>query len=203
MKVSQLPNMTANRSYRARTTKWVVAFALVFSLAAVSWALHAQISNKVQNPSVILPLVHCWYKGKVAYYIQTEASDKALAEQQDVNYVPQLANAISAGAVDDIYHVTNFTQGNVIPSALIPAGPSNTDPNYTPLWQLSLVTWNSGSAPYLLKSEEDLLNARDQGLLSIVKTNIVINCPVIYTPFGGLLPTAKIIGDYQEQNDSR
>jgi hypothetical protein len=203
MKVSQLPNMTANRSYRARTTKWAVAFALVFSLAAVSWALHAQTSNKVQNPSVILPLVHCWYKGKVAYYIQTEASDKALAEQQDVNYVPQLANAISAGAVDDIYHVTNFTQGNVIPSAPIPAGPSNTDPNYTPLWQLSVVTWNSGSAPYLLKSEEDVLNARDQGLLSIVKTNIVINCPVIYTPFGGLLPTAKIIGDYQEQNDSR
>jgi hypothetical protein len=33
-----------------------------------------------------------------------------------------------------------------------------------------------------------------------VKTNIVVNCPVIYTPFGGLLPTAKIIGDYENQN---
>ena len=96
---------------------------------------------------------------------------------------------------DDIYHVTNFTQGNVIPSAPIPAGPGSKDPNYTPLWQVSLVTWNSGTTPYLLKSEEDVKNAQAEGLVTIVKTNIVVNCPVIYTPFGGLLPTAKISGD--------
>ena len=191
------------RSSGSKAFSWVLLTALVFSLALASGTLHAQTSDKVQNPSVILPLVHCWYKGKVAYYIQTEASDKALAEQQDVNYVPLLANAISAGTVDDIYHVTNFTQGNVIPSAPIPAGPGNTDPTYTPLWQLSLVTWNSGTTPYVLKSEEDVLSARDQGLLTIVKTNIVINCPVIYTPFGGLLPTAKIIGDYRQPSGSR
>ena len=85
---------------------------------------------------MVLPLVQCWYKGQVAYYIQTEASDAGLALQQDVNYVPLLANVLSATttAVDDIYHVTNFTQGNVIPSAPIPAGPGNTDPNYSPLW---------------------------------------------------------------------
>jgi hypothetical protein len=148
-------------------------------------------------------LVQCWYKGKVAYYIQTEASDESLAKQQDVNYVSLLSNAISGGPVDDIYHVTNFKQGNVIPSAPIPAGPGNTDPNYTPLWQLSTVTWNAGTTPHVLKSEQEVLSARDQGLVTIVKTNIVINCPVIYTPFGGLLPTAKIIGDYKDSNASR
>lgn len=137
------------------------------------------------------------------YYIQTEASDQGLAQQQDVNYVSLLSNAISAGAVDDIYHVTNFKQGNVIPSAPIPAGPGNTDPNYSPLWQVSLVTWNSGTTPHVLKSEEDVLSARDQGLVTIVKTNIVVNCPVIYTPFGGLFPNAKILGDYTEQGRSR
>jgi hypothetical protein len=194
---------TVFRNSGTKAFSWVLSAALVFSLALASGTLHAQTSDKVQNPSVILRLVHCWYKGKVAYYIQTEASDEALAEQQGVNYVPRLANAISAGAVDDIYHVTNFTQGNVIPSAPIPAGPGNTDPNYTPIWQLSLVTWNSGTTPYVLKSEEDVLSAQDQGLLTIVKTNIVINCPVIYTPFGGLLPTAKIIGNYKQQNNSR
>jgi hypothetical protein len=165
--------------------------------------LHAQTSDNVQNPSVILPLVQCWYKGKVAYYIQTEASDEALAQQQNVNYVSLLANAISAGSVDDIYHVTNFQQGNVIPSAPILAGPGNTDPNYTPLWQLSQVTWKSGTTPHVLKSEEEVLSAQAQGSVTIVKTNIVINCPVVYTPFGGLLPTAKIIGDYKDQNASK
>jgi hypothetical protein len=191
------------RSSATRTISWTLALVLAFSLALIPGRLHAQTSDKVQNPSVILPLVQCWYKGKVAYYIQTEASDQTLAQQQGVNYVSLLSNAITAGAVDDIYHVTNFKQGNVIPSAPIPAGPGNADPNYSPIWQLSLVTWNSGTTPHILKSEEEVLSARDQGLVTIVKTNIVINCPVIYTPFGGLLPTARIIGDYKEQSSSR
>jgi hypothetical protein len=168
---------------------------LMAVLPAISLTAHAQIQNRVQSPSVILPLVQCWYKGKVAYYIQTEASDLTLAQQQEVNYVPKLSNAISAGVVDDIYHVTNFTQGNVIPSAPMPTGPGNTDPDYTPLWQLSTVTWNPGTAPHVLTSEEEVLDAQSRGLVTIDKTNIVINCPVIYTPSGGLLPNAKIIGD--------
>jgi hypothetical protein len=182
--------------------------ALTLTLAAVSFAalfgtVHAQASDREQKPRVILPLVQCWYKGKVAYYIQTEASDAALAQQQDVNYVPLLANVLSASptAVDDIYHVTNFTQGNVIPSAPIPAGPGNKDPNYSPLWQVSLVTWNQGTDPYTLKSEEEIKKAEADGLVTIVKTNIVVNCPVIYTPYGGLLPKAKIIGGHTENDE--
>ena len=173
---------------------------LMVLLPAISVSAYAQTQTGpqgpgAQGPSVVLPLVQCWYKGKVAYYIQTEASDPTLAQQQEVNYVPEISNAISAGAVDDIYHVTNFTQGNVIPSAPMPAGPGNTDPNYSPLWQLSTVTWNSGFTPHLLTSEEEILDAQSRGLVTVVKTNIVINCPVIYTPSGGLLPIARIIGD--------
>lgn len=203
MEPTQRERRTSPGSSRVKVISLMFALAAILSFAVSFGTLHAQASDKAHNPRVILPLVQCWYKGQVAFYIQTEASDLAVAQQQGVNYVPQLANAISAKAVDDIYAVTNFKQGNVIPSAPIPAGPGNTDPNYTPLWQVSLVTWNSGTTPYLLKSEEDLLNARTQGLLMIVKTNIVVNCPVIYTPFGGLLPTAKIIGDDNENDEQR
>jgi hypothetical protein len=108
--------------------------ALLISVVGSPTSLRAQDNNSVQNPSVILPLVHCWYKGKVAYYIQTDASDQSYASQQGVNLVPRLSNAIAGGGVDDIYKVTNFNQGNVIPSAPIPAGSGNTDPDYTPLW---------------------------------------------------------------------
>jgi hypothetical protein len=48
-----------------------------------------------------------------------------------------------------------------------------------------------------------VLEARDQGLVAITKTNIVVNCPVIYTPAGGLLPMAKIIRGNQNQENSR
>jgi hypothetical protein len=198
MELKQWPD-TSLRSSRTLLTTAALPVALLISLVGSPTSLRAQDDNSVQNPSVILPLVHCWYKGKVAYYIQTDASDPSFASQQGVNLVPRLSNAISAGAVDDIYHVTNFNQGNVIPSAPIPAGPGNADPNYTPLWQVSLVTWQSGTTPYTLKSEEDVLNAQSQGLVEIVKTNIVVNCPVIFTPYGGLLPTAKISGDHKGQ----
>jgi hypothetical protein len=139
------------------------------------------------------PVVFCWYKGQPALYIQTDASDVSTAEQQGVNLVPQLANAINApgGAVDDIYKIANFKQGNIIPSAPIPAGPTNSDPNYTPLWRVTVVTWRPGTTPHILKSEEELFAARDAGLVILQKTDIVLNCPVIYTPFGGQLQTAK------------
>jgi hypothetical protein len=65
------------------------------------------------------------------------------------------------------------------------------------------VTWRSGTTPYKLKSEEEVLNAQSQGLVDIVKTNIVVNCPVIFTPYGGLLPTAKIIEDHKDNDNSR
>lgn len=140
------------------------------------------------------PIVFCWYKGQPALYIQTDASDPGLAAQQRVNLVPKLSNAVNApgGAVDDIYHVTNFKQGNVIPSAPLPAGPKNSDPNYTPMWQVTTVTWNTGVTPRLLTSEEDILGARDNGEVTLNKTTIVVNCPVIYTPQGGKLPLVKI-----------
>jgi 6-phosphogluconolactonase (cycloisomerase 2 family) len=136
----------------------------------------------------------------MGYYIQTEASDPDVAKAQGVNYVPKLANAISDGVTDDIYVVTNFKQANVIPSAPIPAGPSNTDPDYTPLWQVNTVTWNQGTTPHTLRSEEEVLAAEAAGQVTITKTNIVVNCPVIFTPQGGLLPTAKIFLSNKEES---
>src|SRR5438067_87379 len=133
---------TPSGKSRTRVISLAGAFAVMVAVAAAFVPVHAQNAPRISNPRVVLPLVQCWYKGQVAYYIQTEASDAGLAQQQGVNYVPRLANVITADAVDDIYHVTNFTQGNVIPSAPIPAGPGNTDPAYSPLWQVSLVTWN-------------------------------------------------------------
>ena len=36
--------------------------------------------------------------------------------------------------------------------------------------------------------------AKQQGLLTVVRTGIVVNCPVIFTPSGGLFHGAQIIG---------
>lgn len=181
-----------------------VGFASLVALAALVSQQSAQAQSNEQiieelqaganKGTVTFPIIFCWFQGQPALYIQTDASDPGLALQQHVNAVPQLSDAIKApgGAVDDIYHVTNFKQGNIIASAPIPTGPKNTNPNYSPLWQVTTVTWNSGIAPRVLTSEEEVKGARDNGEVTLAKTNIVVNCPVVFTPQGGKLPLVKI-----------
>ena len=201
--------MTLSNVLRFRNLRTVAVLATILFIPGFAQAgraddpsdLSEAIQKLLNNPTLslkgtaTLPIIFCWFKGQPALYIQTDASDPTVALQQGVNYVSILANAINAnpGAVDDIYVVTNYKQGNVIPSAPIPAGPGNTNPNYSPLWQVSTVTWKAGATtPHTLKSEEEVLAAARAGFVTITKTNIVVNCPVVFTPSGGQLPTVKI-----------
>jgi hypothetical protein len=150
-----------------------------------------------EKPEVTLPLVICWHDGKKDLYIQTEASDPTIAQQQGVNYVPQLSNAIDApnGAVDDIYVFTNSEESdqyNILPSEPKPVGPYNRDTAYSPLWQVSKVTWKDGVRQRTLTSEKEVLDAEAKGLVLVEKTRAVLNCPVLYTDAGGLLPKAVV-----------
>lgn len=149
---------------------------------------NARIFGERGDKQVILPLVNCWYNGAQMLYIQTDASDPSVAKAQDVNYVPGLAGAANSSFVDDIYVVTNFKQYNVIASEPHPIGPQNIDPNYTPLWQVSNVTWNKGVTPHVLTSEADILTAASNGELTVNKTDVIVNCPVL----GSKLSTTKI-----------
>ena len=187
------------------SSKSVALTAGLSFLMAVPMYANAQQQVKIpqssisyeERPKVVLPLVICWYNGKKNLYIQTDASDPSVAAKQGVNYVPQLSNAIDApnGAVDDIYVFTNSTeedQYNILPSEPKPVGPYNTSSSYTPLWRVSNVTWRAGVKQTTLKSEKEVLDAQTDGLVTIEKTRIVLNCPVVYTDAGGLLPKTVI-----------
>ncbi len=196
---------------RFRTRKLALGCILALAAGMSTQALWAGNSGNAGSyhskvpaaPRVTLPLVTGWYDGEPVQYIQTEASDQGVAEQQGVNYVPKLANAISAqpAAVDDIYVVTNFTQANIIASAPNPTGPGNLDQEYSPLWVVSTVTWNAGTTPYTLTSEAAVTTAEANGLVTLAQTDIVVNCPVIFTREGGLLPNAKITIDHRRHWD--
>lgn len=150
--------------------------------------------------TVTFPTVTGWFNGRPVRYIQTEASDAGVAAGQGVNFVPGLANLTTvtntvfpAGkAVDDIYVFTNGVaagkQANVIPSAPIPAGASNTSPDYTPIWRVSTVTWTVPANARTLTSEAAIFAAQAAGQVTITQTGIIVNCPVIFSPQGGLLP---------------
>ncbi|MEC5216216.1 hypothetical protein RCH09_001159 [Actimicrobium sp. GrIS 1.19] len=147
-----------------------------------------------------IPLIAGWFEGQPVYYITTDVSDPDAARQAGANYVPKLANALPAEpktpgqrvATDRIYGFTNFKQGSVLPSRPMPIGASNTDQNYSPLWQVHKVSWLAGKTPRVLRSEEEVLQAQEQGEVTISATGIVANCPVVSSTPGGPLPHVRL-----------
>ena len=179
------------------------AFALTMALISASGTAIAQ-----EKPRVSLPLQEGFFNGATALYITPEvgvdaapgtptfATAQQIAKGFNSNFIPQnFASLPDSTAVDDIFVFTNFTQGNVLASAPHPAGPGNTDTNYSPLWQISLVSWNPGTQPRALTSQADIESAASAGEVSVQKTPIIVECSVIFTPGGGQLPGARITGN--------
>jgi hypothetical protein len=52
-------------------------------------------------------------------------------------------------------------------------------PDYSPLWQVNMVTFKSGVTPYLLKGKDDVDAAVTKGDVTVQKTDTVVNCPVL------------------------
>ena len=189
-----------NRIWSAPALRFSVGMALAAAL--VGCAALTPTGDKNQSGFVQLPLIGGWHEGHRVHYITTDASDRDFAAKKAANFAPRLASTLpdspqrpgERNALERIYAVTNFEQGNVLPSAPVPGGSGNTDKAYSPLWRMFKVTWQSGSVPVTLRSEEEVLAAAERGLLTIEPTDVVVNCPVVYSERGGLIPGATLVG---------
>jgi hypothetical protein len=202
-------------------------FAGVASIGIAYGALQAQdragldsildeiAAGRKVSPRVSLPLQVGFFNGATALYIAPEvgvdpnapaaviAAAKQVATGFNSNFIPTNFGTLpNSPAVDDIFVFSNFKQGNVLASSPHPAGPANTDTNYSPLWQVSLVSWNSGRQGRVLASQTDIETAASDGDVTITKTPIIVECSVIFTPGGGLLPGARVIGDDNQQSET-
>lgn len=211
---AEIENARQSGQVTVTPTPIIVECSVIFSLSpgglipdskVVLDALNAAAGGNV-SAKVSLPLQTGFFNNRTALYITPEvgvtpgSSFTSLANTVaggfNSNFVPTAFGTLpGSAAVDDIFVFTNFAQGNVLASAPSPAGPTNTDTNYSPLWQVNLVSWNSGRRPRTLTSQADILKAASDGEVTITKTDITVECSVIFTPSGGLLPGAKIIGD--------
>ncbi|HEY8102542.1 MAG TPA: hypothetical protein VIF82_17520 [Burkholderiaceae bacterium] len=201
-----MPNTTMHITHHDKFL--FVSGAVLFALFACSQSAFAQYADphpavtlaKEKLVTVTFPVVSGWYEGRVVQYITTDVSDQEIAKKKGVNFVPRLADAIpplphtpgQRSSVERIYSFTNFKQGGVLPSVPEPTGADSANKNYSPLWQMYTVTWLPDHEPHVLRSEEEVLAAADKGQVNIKQTNIVINCPVIFSEQGGALPQIKI-----------
>jgi hypothetical protein len=190
----------------------IAPYALAARHAPARTPSNTNRSDAPAPPRVILPLQVGFFDGAKALYITPEvgvdpnapagiiAAAHQVAKGFNSNFIPTNFGTLpDSPAVDDIFVFTNFAQGNVLASAPHPAGPANTDTNYSPLWQVNLVAWNSGRQPRVLTSQRDIQDAASAGDVAVTKTPIIVECSVIFTPGGGLLPGARIIGDEHQQ----
>ena len=191
-----------------------VLFPLAAHLALARTQSNPESNGAAARPKVILPLQSGFFDGSTALYITPEVGVDPNAPAAIIAAAHQVANGFNSNfiptnfgtlpgspAVDDIFVFTNFTQGNVLASAPHPAGPANTDANYSPLWQVSLVAWNSGRQGRVLKSQTDINDAASSGDVTVTKTPIIVECSVVFTPGGGLLPGARLLGDEDQQRE--
>ena len=163
------------------------------SLSSYSYAQTEKIQNLTETSiPKTLPLIRGFADGNDVFYITTEASDKDVA-----NYISNLTNSrvvytpalkfAPAQSLANIYEFTNGINGTGTRGFQPNVADSQPgDNNYSPLWKINLVTWNNGTSPRELSSEDDILKAQKNNELTIKPTDVIVNCPFVKWKDGAL-----------------
>ncbi|MEP0073860.1 MAG: hypothetical protein ABJE79_14255 [Marinomonas sp.] len=160
----------------------------VIALSLIACSSPSFHPKSVPGETVSFPLLSAWYNGKEVFYITTDVSDREIAKLKNANYAPRLRDAVPnypkpphvKTVLERVYDFPNGEQDRgVFASVPTPLGPESLDPHYSPLWLRYVVVWNDPSQASELTSEEAIFVAEDQGLVTITRTNVVLNCPVI------------------------
>ncbi|MDP9473470.1 MAG: hypothetical protein M3Q71_22875 [Chloroflexota bacterium] len=131
--------------------------------------------------SVTLTMHPGFFDGQDAWFIRTDASDQAFAQEQGLVYVPLLKNALQAeGSHANIYLFAEGTDGQ---RAVVSTIPGRDD--FTSAFRIHHVIVNGESE--VLNSVEAIASAEQSGTVRVEQTDIVVNYPLVVWP-GGSLP---------------
>jgi len=143
------------------------------------------------NVPAEIPLHKGFYDGKSVYFIITDSSDSKYSEiitkQQGwkVELAPPLANTPEA-ALSTTYIFSNGVQGDGVlgfQGEVFTSTPAQPEV-YSALTSNIQVTWNDLQRFLVLDSEEAILNAENQGKITLTELDAVINMPQIVWPEG-------------------
>jgi hypothetical protein len=135
--------------------------------------------------SISVPVSKGYVNGNISFFIATDASVKEIVSSVtnttnfDINYAPSLSNT-SDSSRQQGYVFTNGIKGEGQAGFQLPVASSTPDDEkYSPLFAINYVEWNDGSNARVLKSVNEVLEAQNNGEISVTKTNIVINSPSV------------------------
>jgi hypothetical protein len=143
------------------------------------------------NVPATIPMHQGYYNGEAVYFIITDSSDpthaEIITENQGwkVEVAPLLANAPDA-ALSTTYMFTNGVEGDGVhgfQGEVLTSTPAQADV-YSALASHVHVTWDDASTPFKLDSEDSIMDAADQGLVTLTELDVVLNMPQIVWPEG-------------------
>lgn len=136
------------------------------------------------------PPVRGFGDGGVVFFIHTESSDPKISEVltlmmgSPVITVPALGSAPEE-MLANVYVFNNGVKG---------MGPLGFQPDifdhlpgsdgYRPLRRISFVTWKNKTSARELKSVAELMEAQSRGELTVERTDVVVNMPMVLWPLG-------------------
>lgn len=124
--------------------------------------------------------------GEPIWFIRTDTSDRAFADEQGLVFVPLLAAARSvSGGTGRIYLFEDGANGQL---PVLSTGPGRDD--FTPLYEIAHVRFSGD--PLLLESAADIEAAQADGQITLEETPVVVNYPAVRWP-GGELPVDTVV----------
>jgi hypothetical protein len=151
--------------------------------------MEQNMSFNVDVP-VIMPMIDGYYNGNKVYFLHTEVSDSAMADMMSemINFptlhVPELKN-IPEDQMARVYVFTNGVPGSepygggpfMFQIDVFDSIPGQAE--YSQFRIPYLVTWNDDTSPRILTSESEILKAESDGKVTIEKSTLVVNAPMI------------------------
>ena len=157
------------------------------------------------NAPITMPMIDGYYNGEKVFFLHTEVSDKAMAEMMTmmINFPTLHVSDLKNMSPDEMSKVYVFTNG-ISGSEPYGGGPFmyqidvfDSIPDqigYSQFRVPHLVTWNDNSTPRMLTSVDEILEAEANGVLSIEKSDLVVNAPmIVWTLDDGKEQTASMI----------
>jgi len=142
------------------------------------------------NVPATIPMHQGFYNGESVYYIITDSSDPTHADiitqnqGWQVELAPLLANAPDA-ALSKTYMFTNGVDGDGVhgfQGEVFTSTPAQADV-YSALTSHVHVTWDDAN-PIILDSEDAIMDAAEQGKVTLTELEVVLNMPQIVWPEG-------------------
>jgi hypothetical protein len=147
---------------------------VVICAGAVAAEAYATGGPMMMGPThaVSQPAFKGYYDGHFVTYLSTDISSKAEAKMMHINYSAQIGRV---KALPEIYLV----QGRSAKGQLAVFGAEPGDPEYSPLWDETILTWKAGSKPMLIKSDTQVNKLEKTSGLTERPGKVVLNCPIV------------------------